>query len=73
MKLKVKLSESDIAYIDSYVASKKANSRSEVIQKAVRLMQSIDLATQYQSEWQAWEASEDADLWDGVLADDLLQ
>lgn len=36
-------------------------------------MKMMEMAPQYQAEWQEWEKSEDAGLWDNALSDGLAQ
>ena len=71
MKLSVSLPAEDVQFVDEYARTVGARSRSAVIQRAVRLLRSIELAPAYAEAWEEWAASGDADLWDGTVADGI--
>ena len=71
MKLSVSLPDRDVAFLDRYAAERNAPSRSAVLKEAVRLLRLSGVEEAYAAAWSEWEASEDAALWDTVIADGL--
>lgn len=71
MKVSVSLPDEDVEYLDSYVRDRGLESRSAAVHKAVRLLRASELGSAYEEAWADWEASEDAELWDGVTADGM--
>lgn len=71
MKLSVSLADEDVEFVDAYAKAHGYPSRSAVLQKAVRLLSSSALGADYAEAWAEWEASGDADDWDGTAADGL--
>lgn len=69
MKVSVSLPDDDVEYLDAYVRSRGLESRSAAVHKAVRLLRASELGAAYEEAWADWEASEDAELWNGVDAD----
>jgi len=69
MKVSVSLPDEDVEYLDSYVRDHGLESRSAAVHKAVRLLRASELGSAYEEAWADWEASEDAELWDGVTTD----
>lgn len=53
----------DVDFLDAYADSQGIESRSAVLQRAVRLLRATELADDYESAWDEWEASGDEDLW----------
>ena len=71
MKLSVSLSESDLILLDRCVERDGLASRSAGIQNAIRLLGNADLQDAYAEAWSSWDASEDAAVWDSVVADGI--
>lgn len=71
MKVSVSLSEDDVAFVDEYVARSGAPSRSSAIQHAIGLLRTATLEEEYAEEFAAWDAGEDAELWDSAALDGL--
>jgi Arc/MetJ-type ribon-helix-helix transcriptional regulator len=69
VKLSVSLPDDDVEYLDAYVRDRGLKSRSAAVHKAVRLLRASELASAYEEAWADWDASEDAELWNGVAAD----
>lgn len=69
VKLSVSLSESDVAALDKYARAAGLKSRSAAIQQAIRLLGDAELQSAYESAWQEWEDSGDADSWESATAD----
>lgn len=71
MKLSVSLPQEDIEFLDTYVKDQGAGSRSAALHKAVGLLRTAQLAGAYEDAWASWDRSDDAETWDGALADGL--
>jgi Arc/MetJ-type ribon-helix-helix transcriptional regulator len=69
MKLSVSLPEEDVAFLDRYARDQGIESRSAVLQRAVRLLRGQTLGRQYQQAWDEWFGGEDAALWESTIAD----
>lgn len=69
MKLSVSLPDEDVEYLDAYARAQGLGSRSAALHKAVRLLRASELGAAYEDAWSEWEASGDAELWDGTTAD----
>ncbi len=71
MKLSVSLPDEDIEFLDSYVRSRSAASRSAALQKAVQLLRVSGLGESYAEAWREWEESGEAGVWDTTAADGI--
>jgi Arc/MetJ-type ribon-helix-helix transcriptional regulator len=74
MKVSVSLPEDDVEFLDDYARTQGYDSRSAVLQKAVGLLRSADLADAYADAWQRWADGEDpegAAAWDTAVADGI--
>ena len=60
-----------MAFLDEYAESHRVPSRSSVLQKAVALLRSVELADSYAAAWSEWDET-DAEAWDGTVADGLI-
>ncbi len=69
MKLSVSLTEADVAALDRYIAESGLDSRSAVVQHAIRMLSNPRLEAAYVAAWDEWSTSDDAALWEGVVAD----
>lgn len=69
MKVSVSLPDDDVEYLDAYARDRGLESRSAAVHKAVRLLRASELGGAYEEAWADWDASEDAELWNGVAAD----
>jgi Arc/MetJ-type ribon-helix-helix transcriptional regulator len=72
MKVSVSLSASDLAFVDEYVRTSGAPSRSAVLHEAVRLLRERQLGDAYEEAWDEWSASDDAAAWDRLSAEGLV-
>ena len=70
MKLSISLPAEDIGFVDAYARSQGIKSRSGVIQTALRLLRTSDLADDYASAWAEWD-EEDDKTWDRSSRDGL--
>lgn len=71
MKVSVSLPSEDVDYLDTYAREQRLGSRSAALHKAVRLLRAAELGVEYESAWDEWEASEDAESWDRTAGDGL--
>ena len=70
MKLSISLPEDDVRFLDAYARSQGIKSRSGVIQTALRLLRTLELADDYASAWAEWD-EEDDKTWDRSSRDGL--
>lgn len=71
MKLSVSLPDEDVRFLDEYAMNEGIDSRSAVLHRAVRLLQSAGLGRAYELAWQEWDAGEDSVLWDATVEDGI--
>jgi len=71
MKLSVSLPDDDVAYLDAYARDQGLPSRSAALHRAVRLMRSSTLGSEYADAWREWEEGGEAGIWEGAAADGL--
>ena len=71
MKLSISLTTEDVAALDRYAAAAGVPTRSEAIQRAIRLLGDPQLDDAYAAAWQEWESSGEAAAWDETTADGL--
>jgi Arc/MetJ-type ribon-helix-helix transcriptional regulator len=71
MKVSVSLPEDDVEFLDSYAEEQGIGSRSAVVHQAVGLLRAAQLGDAYEEAWASWASSDDADVWDSVVADGL--
>jgi Arc/MetJ-type ribon-helix-helix transcriptional regulator len=71
MKLSVSLADEDVAFLDHFVEDKRFESRSAVLQRAVQLLRSMELASAYEAAWDEWAASDDAAMWERATGDGI--
>ena len=70
MKLSISLPEEEVGFVDAYACSQGIKSRSGVIQTALRLLRTSELADDYASAWAEWD-EEDKRTWDRSSPDGL--
>ena len=71
MKLSVSLPEEDVRFLDEYATNEGIDSRSAVLHRAVRLLQSAGLGRAYELAWQEWDAGHKSELWDSTVEDGI--
>lgn len=71
MKISVSLPDQDVEFLDSYAQAQGYESRSAVVQTAVRMLRSSKLGDAYADAWEEWDESGDAELWDQTASDGL--
>lgn len=71
MQLSVSLSDEDVALLDEYARTSGLQSRSAVLQHAVRLLRHADLEGDYEAAWEDWESSGEQAAWQPAAGDGL--
>ncbi len=71
MKVSVSLSDKDVEYLDTYARQRRLGSRSAALQRAVRLLRASELGAEYESAWEEWAESDEAEAWERVSGDGL--
>ena len=71
MKLSISLPAEDVAALDRYAAAVGVPTRSEAIQRAIRLLSDPQLDDAYAEAWREWESSGEAAAWEETTADGL--
>lgn len=71
MKVSVSLPADDVRFLDAYAEAQGVESRSAVVQRAVRLLRASELGPAYEDAWSDWEQSGEAGVWDGATADGI--
>ena len=70
MKLSISLPAEEVGFLDAYARSRGIKSRSGVIQTALRLLRTSELADDYTSAWSEWDEEDDT-AWDRSSRDGL--
>ena len=65
------LPETDVEFLDAYADAQGYESRSAVVQKAVRLLRASELGPAYEQAWAEWESDERNRAWDDAGSDGL--
>ena len=71
MKLSVSIPDHDVAFLDEFAERSGMESRSAVLQRAIALLKSADLASEYDIAFTEWNESVDSRLWNSTVADGL--
>ena len=71
MKVSVSLPGEDVEYLDQYAVEQGLGSRSAALLRAVRLLRVSELGASYESAWEEWSSSGDAEGWEATAADGL--
>jgi Arc/MetJ-type ribon-helix-helix transcriptional regulator len=71
MKVSVSLPDDDVEYLDAYARDHGIESRSAVVQQAVRLLRASELGPAYEGAWTEWSRGDDAELWEVATGDGL--
>jgi Arc/MetJ-type ribon-helix-helix transcriptional regulator len=73
MKVSISLPDDDVEFLDAYARSQGIESRSAVVQKAVRMLRVSELGEAYEEAFTSWKDEGEAAVWDAVAADGLEQ
>jgi antitoxin MazE9 len=71
MKVSVSLPGDDIEFLDDYARERGLESRSAAVHRAVRLLRAAELGASYESAWDEWAASGEAEAWEPTTDDGL--
>jgi Arc/MetJ-type ribon-helix-helix transcriptional regulator len=71
MKVSVSITEDDVVYLESQIASGRFATRSAAMHAAIKLMRTRDLEAQYAAAAHDWRESGDGAAWDAANADGL--
>lgn len=71
MKLSISVTEEDVALLDEYAHSAGMQSRSAVVQHAIRLLRQENLEDDYAAAWDEWESSGQRAAWEDTVADGI--
>lgn len=70
-KISVSLPEADVQFLDQQVSVGYYESRSAALHAALARLRQDELTEEYQSAFEEWSKTEDAQLWDGTVSDGL--
>lgn len=73
MRLRVSLSDEDVAILDAYVKNAQLPSRSAGLQRAVQLLRYPDLEDDHAQAWNEWTAAEERGAWNSTAADGTVR
>jgi Arc/MetJ-type ribon-helix-helix transcriptional regulator len=73
MKVSVSLPSEDVEFLDRYALREGYDSRSAVLQRAVRLLRGLELGAAYEDAFREWDESDDAVVWDTTASDGLAE
>jgi antitoxin MazE9 len=71
MRVSLSLPEDDVAFLDEWVLNHGLASRSAAVRQAIRTTRLVELEDAYAEAFEAWDHSDDADLWGSITADGL--
>lgn len=72
MKISVSLPEEDVGFVDEYVERTGSSSRSAAIHDAIALLRNASLEDAYLVAWDEWESGGEADVWEIVVGDGVV-
>jgi len=70
VKLSISLPDRDVEFIDRYADEHRIGGRSGVIQRALSLLRTHELADEYREAWGEWDPA-DTELWEAAIADGI--
>ena len=70
-KLSISVDPSLAQFIDSYQADNKVPTKSEVVERALKLLQKVELQREYAEAYAEWEESGEAAVWEATVGDGL--
>ena len=71
MKVSVSLAEGDVQFLDEYSRKSGLESRSAVLQKAVRLLRTAELGQAYAAAWEDWFEGDEETAWEAASGDGI--
>ncbi len=73
MKVSVSLPKDDVEFLDEYARSQGMDSRSAVVHRAVRLLRSELLTSDYEHAWRNWAERGESEVWEASIGDGVSQ
>lgn len=70
-RFSVSISDEIAQFVQNYQDEQKISSRSEVIERALKLLREKELQKAYYEAGQEWLNSEDSTLWENTITDEL--
>ena len=70
-RFSISISEEIAKFVESYQDDKNIGSRSEVIERALKLLREKELQQAYYEAGEEWLNSEDSTLWESTISDEL--
>lgn len=71
MRVSASLPAEDVKYLDGYARERQLGSRSAALHKAVRLLRAAELGAEYESAWDEWDETGEAEAWESTTGDGL--
>ncbi len=71
MKVSISLPDEDLEFLDQHAKAAGASSRSAVVQKAIRLLRTVELGPSYAAAWQEWQEDPANEVWEQAIGDGL--
>jgi Arc/MetJ-type ribon-helix-helix transcriptional regulator len=71
IKLSVSVAHQLAQFIERYQATHRVSTKSEVVERALELLQKSELKQQYAQAYREWAESGEAELWDITVGDGL--
>ncbi len=72
-RFSISVSREIARFVETYQQKNDVKSRSEVIERALKLLREKELQQAYYEAGQEWLAGEDADLWESTSADGIAE
>lgn len=69
IQISARIDEGLAAFLESYQQMYDVKTRSEALEKAIEALRERALTEEYAQAMEEWDASGDADLWDGTVGD----
>jgi Arc/MetJ-type ribon-helix-helix transcriptional regulator len=69
MKITIDLPQDDLSFLDAYAKRQGYQTRSDVLHRAVALLATTELSPDYESAWNDWNRSGEADVWSSTNDD----
>jgi Arc/MetJ-type ribon-helix-helix transcriptional regulator len=71
MKVSVSLPGEDVHFLDAYAREQGLDSRSAALHRAIRLLRTAELGGTYETAWDEWAASGEAEIWESTTDDGI--
>ena len=71
MKVSVSLPQEDVEFLDTYASDHRVASRSKVLHRAIGLLRTAELSSDYAAAFEEWADKPENLAWNAVVADGL--